>query len=362
MWNSRRAVFCPFAFFPFRLFAQEKNMGQIIELPPNLEKCGDPGGEELHPLPLNLLARGREVPCAVYLKAKGESGTGSSYRLAWSRGQVFHPGPAYRMEAAWGYFALSEAARVLAYLKERLKEVSRSGEASPREQAAFLRDAILVWTAQFYTAPGARTPGQVAAVLQFLAALQPFLSQDRRSRRLGSELRRYDSGLFTHVLNVCLLGMSVTRSLGWPEQEAVAFGLGALLHDVGLSSNARATWSKSGPLSEEELAAIKDHPQAGVKLLQALPGLPAEVAIMCAQHHENADGTGYPLGLALDALHPWARLLKILDTFESLTSIRPWRAPLSGPKALRLMSFSGQGKSEYDAGLLNLFAEFWEEA
>jgi putative nucleotidyltransferase with HDIG domain len=174
---------------------------------------------------------------------------------------------------------------------------------------------------------------------------------------MAAALRRHDSGLFTHSVNVCLLGLAFTRHLGWPEPEAEIFGLGALLHDIGMIYLPRELWTKTGPLSAEEREAIRTHPQRGVRLLENFADLPGTVFYMAAQHHESDDGSGYPLGLPERAIHPWATLLRLLDTYEAITSIRPWRAPLSSPKALQVLKHGAGGHS---LALLGRFQEFLE--
>ncbi|MBW1991944.1 MAG: HD domain-containing protein [Deltaproteobacteria bacterium] len=228
-------------------------------------------------------------------------------------------------EQAWGYYNLAEAGNLLDHLLARLQGIPE------RLQPA--QDLLRAWFGLIREAP------------------QP--------RNLVQTVRRHDSGLFTHSVNVAVLGLAFVRHLGWPEPEAAVFGLGALLHDIGMISLPRSLWGKTGLLTGEEQEAIKAHPQAGVHFLENLSHLPETVVFMVAQHHESDDGSGYPLGLPEPAIHPWARLLRLLDAYEAMTSIRPWRAPLSSPKALKILRHAAGGPSTLAllAGLEEFFRE-----
>ncbi len=102
------------------------------------------------------------------------------------------------------------------------------------------------------------------------------------------------------------------------------FRRGALIHDVGKIGVPDAVLHKPGPLDPEERKIIERHPQAGYDMLAGIPYLTEEVKIVVA-HQERWDGQGYPNGLAGEAIPLGARLFAIADTFDALTSDRPYR-------------------------------------
>ena len=99
---------------------------------------------------------------------------------------------------------------------------------------------------------------------------------------------------------------------------------GALIHDIGKIGVPDAVLHKPGPLDSEERKIIERHPQAGYEMLLGIPYLQEEIKIVLA-HQEKWDGTGYPFGLKGDAIPLGARLFAIADTFDALTSDRPYR-------------------------------------
>ncbi len=250
------------------------------------------------------------------------------------------------------------AHRLLAALRGQLQGLLADQKQPLADRAAVLRDLLLAWVRQFYAEPACRSGAQLDLARELLAVCYRLLGQAPHPGRLAQELRRHDAGLPGHCVNVALLGLGFARRYAWPESAAKTFGLGALLHDLGMTSLGGAC-EKSGPLSGQEMEVLRLHPQSGIRLLAPFAQLPGKVFLMVAQHHENADGSGYPLGLPLRAIHPYARLLRILDSFESLTSIRPWRGPLSPDKALACMRFSGAGGAEFDDRVLGNFQRLW---
>jgi HD-GYP domain-containing protein (c-di-GMP phosphodiesterase class II) len=121
---------------------------------------------------------------------------------------------------------------------------------------------------------------------------------------------------------------------------------------------AQETFHQTSPLSDQDWEEIKAHPNRGAALLTSLAPLPEEVLVMIRQHHEGTDGSGYPLGLKRDAIHPWARVLRILDSYEAITSLRPWRPPMNERQALRLMTSAWSAQGGYDQEYLELFLAF----
>jgi hypothetical protein len=310
----------------------------------------------LYPLPLRLLEPGQALPCTIFFK--GPHGGEPSFQ---PQGRLFASVLGCHDSSAWGYFDLAEAGPLLSYLSSRLEEGTMPNGPTPADQAHWLYDTTLVWTQLNYIGEApSRTAQQFHLAEKLVTRLLAALDAGEHPPAIIQAVRRHDSGVFTHVVNVCILGMAFARHLGWPEAKVVAFGLGALLHDIGMASLPRQLWAKTEPLTAREQEGIKTHPLRGVQLLETFGDLPEEIFFMTVQHHEGGDGAGYPLGLPEQAIHPWARLLRLLDTYEAMTSVRPWRAPLSSAKALKVLQH-GAGDSSSTPVLLASFAEFCGE-
>jgi putative nucleotidyltransferase with HDIG domain len=151
-----------------------------------------------------------------------------------------------------------------------------------------------------------------------------------------------------------LLGQACRLS----SQELTQLQLGALLHDIGKVAIPRNILLKPGALSEEEVVIMRLHPRVGWDLLAEFEGLDAEAEIVYA-HHERFDGTGYPRRLKGEEISLAARIFSIADTFDAITSDRPYRSPLSIAKA-RAVIVGARG-TQLDPLLVDLFAALSDE-
>ncbi|MGQ9687465.1 MAG: HD-GYP domain-containing protein [Desulfobaccales bacterium] len=307
------------------------------------------GGEGLAPLRLAHLAPEEPLPFHIFTANEGVPG---EFVLTWRRGQAL---PKQAREMVWGYFAASEAGQVLRHLLSRWEVVAAGRDSPPLK---LLADALLVFTQHFFSHEAARTPESLAEARSLIAALGRGFEGLTNPLQTLSTLRRHDSGLFSHCLNVCLLTLAFVLSLGCEEAERQTVVLTALLHDLGMMPWAQETYHQTTPLSDQDWEEIKAHPDLGADLLIPLGEFPDGLLTTIRQHHENADGSGYPRGLKGDDIHPWARILRILDSYEALTSLRPWRPPVGERQALRLMSTAWSTQGGYDPEYLERFVAF----
>jgi HD-GYP domain-containing protein (c-di-GMP phosphodiesterase class II) len=103
---------------------------------------------------------------------------------------------------------------------------------------------------------------------------------------------------------------------------------GSLLHDIGKIGTPDAILLKQAPLTQEEWTIMRQHPVVGRQILAGVPHL-AQAAQIVLYHEERFDGTGYPQGIAGEAIPLWARLFAVIDTLDAITSDRSYRKGLS---------------------------------
>jgi putative nucleotidyltransferase with HDIG domain len=128
-----------------------------------------------------------------------------------------------------------------------------------------------------------------------------------------------------HSFRVALYAMALARSLGLPPDQLKAIEWGALLHDVGKMAVPDGVLRKPGPLTANEWHVMKQHPTWGFDMLAEVSFLqPAAVDIVYS-HHERWDGQGYPRGLAGEHIPLVARIFAVADTYDAITSDRPYR-------------------------------------
>ncbi|MFH0946552.1 MAG: HD domain-containing phosphohydrolase [Planctomycetota bacterium] len=123
---------------------------------------------------------------------------------------------------------------------------------------------------------------------------------------------------------------------GLSRDEVERISLGARLHDVGKMAVPDCILDKPGALTPEEFATMKAHSARGAELCQPISCL-APVVPMIRWHHENLDGTGYPDGLKGDQIPLDARIVRIADYWDAITSKRSYRSPMSDDDAIRII-------------------------
>jgi HD-GYP domain-containing protein (c-di-GMP phosphodiesterase class II) len=154
-------------------------------------------------------------------------------------------------------------------------------------------------------------------------------------------LARHDFNTFTHVTNVASYGMVFAAHLGiFDEQELEQFAKAAILHDIGKRFVPASILSKPAKLEPHEREIIETHPQRGYEELCGRHDMSFEQLMVVYQHHERYDGKGYPVGLQGDEIHPWARLLAVVDVFDAMTGARPYRRPATVSETMHYISHS----------------------
>ena len=321
------------------------------------------GENGFFPLPLCHLVHFNALPCDIYQENHHEPGFIGRFSLAWPKGRVFTQTDVTTLdqpEKALGYVSAAEVDQVLQtflYFLERDLFVSR---VTSLDQIKLLTDLIILWMNNFFLHTLGQNSEQYHLGAKLMEKLCGLISPMPSPGAVLMPLRHPESGIHAHSLNVCLISLAFIHFLGFTAPMASLFGLGALLHDIGMVLFARDIVSKEGCLSPEDIVEIKAHPTLGDNLLRKVAGIPQEVLLMVSQHHENLDGSGYPVGLRDGQIHPWARMLRVIDSYESITALRPWRAPFPPDRALVIVKTAWKAKPDYEPRFLQFFILFLE--
>lgn len=176
---------------------------------------------------------------------------------------------------------------------------------------------------------------------------------------LGSALRALDAALQArdtcthgHCRRVIYYSLTLGRMMGLTPHELTTLERGVFLHDIGKIHMPDSVLLKPGILSKAERSIMQQHPTIGYDMLRHNPLL-ADAAEIVLTHHERYDGSGYPMGLRGQDIPLGARICAITDTFDALTSIRPYRSPMSFEDACDYIS-SERGRS-YDPQIVDMF-------
>jgi len=148
-------------------------------------------------------------------------------------------------------------------------------------------------------------------------------------------IKNKDDYTFLHSVSVCTLLVAFCRSRNLPAEITREAGLGGLLHDTGKALVPDAILNKPGPLTDEEFAIIKRHPEDGYNILKQSPDIGAIPLDITLHHHERRDGSGYPHKQASDQISELAQMAAIVDVYDAITADRCYHKGMSAAAALR---------------------------
>jgi HD-GYP domain-containing protein (c-di-GMP phosphodiesterase class II) len=211
------------------------------------------------------------------------------------------------------------------------------------------------------------TAARNMAEAQQLRAIQDFRTEHRRALQLADRLREaylqtitalarsveardeYTGG---HVERVRRYSLRIGHALELPEETQMHLEFGSVLHDVGKIGVPDIVLRKDGPLDNDEWQYMRRHPIIGQRVLEGVLFLIPALDVV-AYHHEKWDGTGYPYGLAGEAIPLLGRIVSVADAFDAMTSDRPYRKGLPVEVALAELEKS-KGK-HFDPQVIDVF-------
>lgn len=174
---------------------------------------------------------------------------------------------------------------------------------------------------------------------------------------LGAALDLRDSEIAGHSKRVCMYALEIAQRLDCSEKELKVLRQGALLHDIGKIAIPDAILWKPGPLTDEEWSIMQSHVVTGYALVKDVPALRAAAELVLT-HHERFDGSGYPNGLKGQQIPLCARIFAIADTFDAMTTPRPYQEAV--PFAVAVNEIRRQSGRTFEPGIVNAFLQIPE--
>ncbi len=173
-------------------------------------------------------------------------------------------------------------------------------------------------------------------------------------KTLISVINAKDRYTYGHTERVVMFSRMMAESLKLEERERKNLVYGAYMHDIGKINISVDVLNKKMPLTKEEWESLKEHPEHGVEIIRNVEALKDAIPLI-RHHHEKYDGTGYPLGLKGEEIPYLVRILTIIDSFDAMTSNRPYNIPKTYEEAFEeLRRCSG---IQFDPELVEVFIE-----
>lgn len=255
------------------------------------------------------------------------------------------------------FFHRQDLEKAIAYLNNHL--LVESGQMGPSfKELCILREHL---NFSLRLAFNASHLGQRTGLAKTsLTALFKTMEKDVLPWKLLLEIMYRDYTLYNHSVNVAILGMAMGRFLKNSPRDCVALGMAGLFHDLGIIKISDHITGKKEPLTAEEWEILKKHPCIAYQLLKGNAEVPVNSLRLILEHHENAEGTGYPQGLTLKRQHPLTRIIALLEAYDGLTINRPYRprhTPFAALKILQEERGSG-GELAFEPKTLKKFIKF----
>lgn len=177
-------------------------------------------------------------------------------------------------------------------------------------------------------------------------------------KTLISVINAKDRYTYGHVERVVIYSRLLADKLKLSEEDKKKLIYGAYMHDIGKINILEEILNKKMPLTKEEWETLKQHPENGVEIIKPVESL-ADISPLILHHHERYDGKGYPGNLKEEEIPYLARVLTVVDSFDAMTSNRPYSKVKTYDEAIEeLKKCSG---TQFDPSIANAFIEFVEE-
>ena len=163
-----------------------------------------------------------------------------------------------------------------------------------------------------------------------------------------------DSYTHRHSDEVTEYALAIAAALGLSDETQRIVRVAGLLHDVGKIGVPGSILRKPGRLTSDEYEIMKQHTLLGELIIQEVPNL-KEIRAVVGSHHERWDGSGYPRGLAGEAIPLLGRIMSVADAYSAMISDRPYRSSLTTDVAIAELR-AGAG-TQFDPTLVELFVE-----
>jgi HD-GYP domain-containing protein (c-di-GMP phosphodiesterase class II) len=183
-------------------------------------------------------------------------------------------------------------------------------------------------------------------------------SYDHTLEVLGAAIDLRDSPTAGHSRRVFLYSIEIAKAMGDLDNQMRNIAMGAWLHDIGKLAITDAILLKPGALTDEEREIMQRHVQIGYDLVKGIPFL-ANAAEIIFAHHERCDGSGYPRGLKTEEIPIGARIFAVADTFDAMTSDRPYRRALPFEASREVIERGAE--TQYDLEVATVFLSIPDE-
>jgi HD-GYP domain-containing protein (c-di-GMP phosphodiesterase class II) len=305
----------------------------------------DPGQQGMAPMSFLAFSREDSSLCDVFLPVVDPKTRAVDMKLICPKGQAFKP-------SWWDHFDKAGVKSVcvrnedvgilLDAMKDRAQVLAGDPNTPSNEKADIIKEMASMTVRVMFSASERDQKNTEAACGLAKQTVDMFLQQEGVLGNVANVLVASRT-LYDHSINVSLLSMVLGRRVGLDKGRVQSLGMGALLHDIGMAQIAPEILNKPDELTQEEREEIERHPRLGHQLLSMANNMPYDALNVVLNHHERFDGKGYPSGLSGSNIPTLARIVRIVDTYDAMTSPRAYREAMAPTEAaLTLVNEAGK--------------------
>lgn len=221
-------------------------------------------------------------------------------------------------------------------MTKELREVIHNDNISPKKKSVAVYKQSVKIIDNVFRNP---TTGIIKESKEAIAEIADLILHDEETSQNLLRITSHDFYTYTHSVNVGILSIYLAKRLysNTKNHDLRELGAGFFLHDLGKIRVAPEILNKPTRLTEIEMKSMRIHPFQSFKILEQTGTLTKECQLICLQHHEREDGTGYPKRLKGNEIHDYGRICSIADVFDALTAERSYKRSLSAFEALTIM-------------------------
>ncbi|MBN2375981.1 MAG: HD domain-containing protein [Sedimentisphaerales bacterium] len=309
------------------------------------------------PIPLRCVPAQSLVEFKIYLAGK------DGYSLYSNLDSGFGPRDSQRLlenGVEFVYVSVKDHQAYYRTMEDTIENIVADPNIQQEKKSEILYATSIELSNQLLAAPPGKE--EIKRTANLARATVQLIMKDKGAFGSLCQAFNHDFYTATHLVNICSMTISLAQKMGLMDVQILQqLGTGGLLHDIGKIFIPPEILNSVNPLTAQEYEIIQSHVNRGRQHLEKIMDLPSEMLAVVAEHHERIDGSGYPKGLKHDQLSPLGRLAGIVDTFDAMTSVRPYRShTFSVGDALQ--EIEDNTPQKYDVDILHAFASMMEDA
>lgn len=257
------------------------------------------------------------------------------------------------------YIPVDDHEQYFRTVEEHLETIISNPQTQVEQKAKILYSTSMELANHLLKEPPGK--GEVDRATKVSRATVKLILQNNKSFNNLFKVSNHDFYTATHLVNVCTNVIGLAQRTGIVDSKSLnRIGTGGLLHDVGKIFIPTEILNSPKTLTSEQHTLVRSHVDRGCEHLSRVDDFPDEVMDVVSQHHERMDGSGYPRGLKGDKISIYGRLAGIVDTFEAMTSVRPYRKEVySFSDAMQQLE--DESPDKYDTDIVRVFNRLMDQ-